>query len=86
MCTVDRGATRPQFLEVKNGIDQTLEQPDLTDGERQTLEGDRDAVIALAERVANILTPAGPTPEELCAQPAFIPLTVLRDLLPGGSA
>ncbi|MFI7614005.1 hypothetical protein ACIBP6_22510 [Nonomuraea terrae] len=57
MCTIGRGAIRPQFLEVKNGIDQMLEQPDLTDGERQTLEGDRDAVTALAERLANIPTP-----------------------------
>ncbi|MFJ2034157.1 hypothetical protein [Streptosporangium sp. NPDC087985] len=63
-----------------------LEQLDLTDEERQALEGDRGAVAALAERLANVPVPAGPTPGELGTQTAFIPLTVLRDSLPGGQS
>lgn len=38
-----------------------LEQLDLTDDERQALEGDRDALTALAKRLADTPTPAGPT-------------------------
>lgn len=38
---------------------------DLTDDEREALEGDREAVTALAERLADTPTPAGPTPKEL---------------------
>jgi hypothetical protein len=41
-----------------------LEQLELTDDERIALEGDRDVVAALAERLANTPTPAGPTPNQ----------------------
>ncbi|MFB4273413.1 tyrosine-type recombinase/integrase [Nonomuraea sp. GTA35] len=75
-----------QLLAVKDGIEGMLEQLDLTDDEREALEGDRDAVTALAERLAAIPTPAGPTPRQLGAHTAFIPLTALGDRRPGGSS
>ncbi|MEU9344148.1 hypothetical protein AB0D74_23405 [Streptomyces sp. NPDC048278] len=74
---VPKESTRGRLLEVKNGIEQMLEQLDLTDDERQALEGDRDAVTALTQRLADIPTPAGPTPTELGTDAAFIPLTQL---------
>lgn len=52
---------------------------DLTEDERQALEGDREAVMKLAERLAEVPTPAGPTPQELGTDRAFISLTDLRD-------
>jgi hypothetical protein len=55
-----------------------LEQLDLTDDERDALEGDRDAITALAEKLADVPTPAGPTPEELGTEPVFVTLTGLR--------
>jgi integrase len=73
-----------QLLAVRDGIQQMLEQLELTDDERAALEGDRDAVAALANRLADTPTPAGPTPNELGTEPAFISLTALRDTLPGG--
>ncbi len=75
-----------QLLAVKDGIQQVLEQLELTDDERAALEGDRDAVAALAKRLADVPTPAGPTPNELGAEPAFISLAALRDTLPGGGS
>ncbi|WP_329437794.1 hypothetical protein [Streptomyces canus] len=54
-----------------------LEQLDLTDDEREALEGDREAVTALAERLADTPTPAGPTPRELGTSDSFIPWTEL---------
>src|SRR5205814_9186465 len=69
---------RGQLLAVKEGIDTMLEQFDLTDDERAALEGDRDAVAALIHRLADTPTPAGPTPKQLGAETAFIPLTQLR--------
>ncbi|MGA4992100.1 tyrosine-type recombinase/integrase [Nonomuraea bangladeshensis] len=75
-----------QLLAVKEGIEQMLEQLELTDDERQALEGDRDAVATLAARLADTPTPGGPTPKELGTGVAFIPLTTLRDSLPGGSS
>ncbi len=73
-----------QLLAVKDGIHQMLEQLELTDDERAALEGDRDAVAALAKRLADVPTPAGPTPHQPGTQPAFISLTTLRDTLPKG--
>ena len=35
-----------------------LEQFDLTDGERQALEGDREAITALAAKLADVSTPS----------------------------
>jgi hypothetical protein len=61
-------------------------QLDLTDDERQALEGDRAAVIAPTERLADVPTPAGPTPSQLGADSAFISLTDLRATPPGGES
>jgi integrase len=72
-----------RLLEVKDGVDQMLERLILTDDERTALEGDRDALTALAERLAKIPTPAGPTPEQLSPDRAFIALTTVQDSLAG---
>ncbi len=74
-----------QLLNVRDGIEQMLEQLDLTDDERAALEGDRDAVAALAGRLADTPTPAGPTPRELGTGRAFISLTSVQDTLPAGA-
>lgn len=68
-----------QLLSIKDGVEQMLEQLDLTDEERQALEGDRDALTALAQRLADTPTPAGLTPKQLGTDTAFIPLTALTD-------
>jgi len=69
-----KNSHRGQLLAVKEGIDTMLEQLDLTDDERTALEGDRDTVSALVERLTDVPTPAGPTPRQLGTEPAFIPL------------
>jgi hypothetical protein len=74
-----------QLLAVKDGIEQMLEQLELTDDERQAVEGDRDAVAALAKRLVDVPTPAGATPNELGAEPILISLTAPRDSLPSGA-
>jgi integrase len=72
-----------QLLAVKDGVDQMLERLTLTDDERAALEGDRDALAALAERLAKVPTPAGPTPEQLGTDRAFVALTAVQDSLSG---
>lgn len=79
---VPTDSARGQLLAVKDGIDQMLEQLDLTDDEREALEGDREAVTALAERLADTPTPAGPTPRDLGTADAFVPLTQLTGTPP----
>jgi integrase len=71
-----------QLLAVKNGIDHMLENLVLTDDERTALDGDRAVLTQLANRLAKIPTPAGPTPEALgTTEAAFIALTELTDSL-----
>ncbi|MGV9976546.1 tyrosine-type recombinase/integrase [Micromonospora wenchangensis] len=70
-----------QIIAVRDGIDRMLETIDLTDDERAALEGDREALEALAQRLADTPTPAGPTPRDLGTADAFIPLTSLLDSL-----
>jgi hypothetical protein len=67
---------------VRDGIDRMLETVYLTDDERAALEGDREALEALARRLTDTPTPAGPTPRALGTADAFIPLTQLLDSLP----
>ncbi|MFP1630062.1 hypothetical protein ACLB9X_34205, partial [Streptomyces sp. 5K101] len=74
---VPKESTRGQLLAVKDGINQMLERLDLTDDEREALEGDRKAVAALTERLADTPPPAGPTPTELGTADSFVPLTQL---------
>lgn len=76
---VPKESTKGQLLAVKEGINTMLEQIDLTDDEREALEGDRDAVTALVQRLADVPTPAGPTLKALGTGSAFIPLTHLTD-------
>lgn len=79
---VPKTSSRGQLLAVKDGIDEMLEQRNLTDDEREALEGDREAVTALAERLADTSTPAGSTPRDLGTTGAFVPLTQLTSTVP----
>ncbi|PKW18677.1 tyrosine-type recombinase/integrase [Saccharopolyspora spinosa] len=72
-----------RLLEVKDGVENMLERLDLTDDERTALEGDRDALAGLANRLAKVPTPAGPTPEELGTDRAFIALTAVQNSITG---
>jgi hypothetical protein len=79
--------TKGQVLEVKCGIGQMLEQLDLTDGERQALEGGREAITALAAKLAGVPTPAGPAPNQLGHAPIPVTLgTARRPVDPEGGA
>lgn len=74
---VPKQSAQGQLLAVKDGISEMLEQLDLTDDERAALEGDREAVDGLIERLADITTPVGRTPHELGTKPTLIPVTAL---------
>ena len=81
-----RNSTKGQLLEVKSGIEQMLEQLDLADDERQALEGDREAITALAAELADVPTPAGPTPNQLGHAPIPVTLDTTRRPDPEGGA
>ncbi|MEU2258467.1 tyrosine-type recombinase/integrase [Nocardia xishanensis] len=73
-----KASSAGQLLAVKAGVDQMLERLELTDEEREALEGDREVLLQLADRLADVPTPAGPTPSELGTDQAFIELTELQ--------
>ncbi|GAA1331686.1 hypothetical protein GCM10009660_05340 [Catellatospora bangladeshensis] len=73
-----------QLLSIKDGVEQMLERLTFTDDEHAALEGDRDALTTLAERLANVPTPTGPAPEQLGADRAFIALAAVQDSITGG--
>jgi hypothetical protein len=60
-----------------------LERLTLTDDERAALEGDRDVLAALVDRLAKVPIPAGPTPEQLGTDHAFVSLTTVQDSITG---
>jgi hypothetical protein len=72
-----KDSAKGQLLAVKEGIGRMLERVDLTDEERAALEGDSEVLTSLAERLADVPTPAGPTPREMGTTGSFIPLTNL---------
>jgi hypothetical protein len=69
-------SARGQLLEGRTNLERLLKEVPLTDGERAAVEEGTDALGTLLERLADVPTPAGPTPRELAALP----------LLEGGSA
>ena len=72
-----KSSSKGQLLAVKEGIDRMLERVDLTDEERAVLEGDCVVLTSLVDRLADVPTPAGPTPRQLGTVASFVPLTNL---------
>jgi integrase len=67
-----------QLLEAKTGLQRMLVGVPLTDDERAAVDNDHTAVDRLIHRLADTATPAGPTPNQLRAEPGRqLPLTVL---------
>lgn len=82
---IPKQTSQGNLLALQAGVERMLEHLELTDDERVALEGDRTALSALLTRLADMPTPAGPTPRELGTSAAFIPLDTLRaSLVPGG--
>jgi hypothetical protein len=62
-------SSESQLLEAKNGIQRMLVEIPLTDDERAAVESDQHAVVRLIDLLADIATPAGPTPRQIGALP-----------------
>jgi integrase len=73
-----KASSSAQLLEAKTGLQRMLVGVPLTDDERAAVDNDQTAVDQLIQRLADIATPAGPTPNQLRAEPGRqLPLTVL---------
>jgi hypothetical protein len=73
-----KASSSAQLLEAKTGLQRMLVGVPLTDDERAAVGDDHAAVDRLLQRLADVATPAGPTPNQLRAEPGRqLPLTVL---------
>jgi hypothetical protein len=69
---IPKPSSKAQLLEARADVDRRLALLPLTDGERAAIEQDRQAVDRLLEGLADIPTPAGPTPRELAVRPTSV--------------
>jgi hypothetical protein len=63
-----KGSTRALLLEAKTNLQRMLVSIPLTDDERAAVSDDSSALDRLIERLADVPTPAGPTPRQLGAK------------------
>ncbi len=71
-------SSESQLLEAKDGIQRILVEIPLTEDERAAVESDQHAVVRLIDLLADVATPAGPTPREIGALPPRAPPTRVR--------
>ena len=65
---IPKPSGRAQLLEAKSDIDHRLALIPLTDCERAAVEQDQQAVRKLLDALADVPTPAGPTPREIATR------------------
>jgi hypothetical protein len=71
---VPKNSTRAQLLEAKEHLQRMLLAIPLTDDERAAVEDGTAAVERLLERLADVPTPAGPTPRDISDAQNFSPI------------
>jgi len=62
---IPKPSSEAQLLEAKDGLQRMLVEIPLTDDERAAVEGDDSAIDRLIDRLADVATPAGPSPRAL---------------------
>jgi hypothetical protein len=72
-----KDSTKAQLFEAKGNLQRMLAEIRLTDDERAAVTEGAHAVDNLLERLADVPTPAGPTPQQLAQSASFIPLATL---------
>jgi len=77
---VPKDSTKAQLFEAKGNLQRMLAEIRLTDDERAAVTEGAHAVDNLLERLADVPTPAGPTPQQLARSASFIPLATLTNV------
>jgi hypothetical protein len=77
---IPKGSTKAQLLEAKDNLQRMLASIPLTDDERAAVDDGHTALTALLDRLADVPTPAGPTPRELGtpATVTMLPIVQIR--------
>ena len=78
-CT-PKTSTKAQLLEARDNLQRMLVSIPLTDGERAAVDDGQTALDQLLDRLADVPTPAGPTPRQLGVPPAatLLPIVDVR--------
>ena len=74
---IPKTSTAAQLLEAKEGVQRMLLQIPLTDDERAAAEDDQVAIDRLVKRLADVPTPAGPSPTALAQHGISVSLPVV---------
>ncbi|MFW2243959.1 tyrosine-type recombinase/integrase [Rhodococcus opacus] len=77
-----KDSSKAQLLEASGNLQRMLASIPLTDDERAAVDDGHTAVTALLDRLADVPTPAGPTPREL-GTPATVTLLPIVQVRPG---
>jgi integrase len=80
-----KDSTKAQLLEASDNLQRMLASIPLTDEERAAVDDGHTAVTALLDRLADIPTPAGPTPREL-GTPATVTMLPIVQIQTGKSS
>lgn len=73
-----KDSSKGQLLEAKDNLQRMLAAIPLTDDERAAVDDGQAAVDQLLERLADVPTPAGPTPRQLGAPAATASLPIVE--------
>ncbi len=75
-----KGSTKAQLLEAKDNLQRMRATIPLSDEERDAVDDGHAALDALLERLADVPTPAGPTPQQIGARPTptMLPIAEVR--------
>ena len=73
-----KGSTKAQLLEAKNNLQRMLAAIPLTDDERAAVDDGHTAVDALLDRLADVPTPGGPTPNQIGVPPTATLLPIVQ--------
>lgn len=73
-----KGSTKAQLLEAKDNLQKMLATIPLTDDERAAVDDGHSAVDALLTRLADVPTPAGPTPHQIGLPPTVTLLPIVE--------
>src|SRR6478672_10133123 len=82
---IPKGSTEAQLLEAKDNLQRMRASIPLTDDERAAVDDGYTAVTALLDRLADVPTPAGPTPREL-GTPATVTMLPIVQIRTGKSS
>ncbi len=80
-----KDSTKAQLLEAKDNLQRMRAAIPLTDDERAAVDDGHTAVTALLDRLADVPTPAGPTPREL-GTPATVTMLPIVQIRTGKSS